>query len=400
MMVPRTRHWILECWIIVALLTVNGRAFAVPGCPFCAPSEPPYSQRLANCDAALEVKWVSLKSAEKGTEETTSFEVVTVFRSPEGKFKAKDTVTLPYGRNGQPGDPFMLIGSEVNGAIEWGEPIALAGEYLYTYIHKVPPPESPDRLAFFLKFLEFPDTDIRNDAYAEFSRAQFKDIAALAPKFPRKKIREWLSSADPQIQVRLGLYGMMLGLAGDDSDAEFLEKLIMKAPDPDKPRFGIDGMMAGYLLIRGERGLQKLVDAKFDDPRSEDDLVALRNTLMFLWDYGQDRIPRDAVVGAMRRFLDRPKLAVNVIENLARWQDWQSLDPLLSAYGKPPFDSSFSRQKIVVFALMCEIDGGKKSPEALPVSAIKARHFLNGLDRDLVKGAERLLNTRKPEIAP
>ena len=395
-MMPRTRQTILGVWTLLALVVVPGRADAVPGCPFCAPSDPPFSERLARCDVALLVKWVALNSDSELAKESTTFEVVETFRTSKRSFKAADKVTWEYGRNAKPGDPFLLIGTEVNETINWEQPLAVGGEYLLKYIQKVPPLDAPDRLSFFLKFLEFPDSDICNDAYAEFSRAEFKDVAALAPKLPRQKMRQWLSSNDPQMQVRLGLYGMLLGLAGDDSDAEFLEPLILKAADPDKPRLGIDGMMAGYILLRGERGLQKLMAAKFDDPRAEDDLVPLRNALMFLWDYGQDRVPADSLRVTMRRFLDRPQIAANVIENLARWKDWQSLDRLVTAYGMTPFDSNLSKQKIVAFALVCEKDGRKTSPDALPPSAMKARKFLDGLDVEFVKSVERSFLGSRP----
>lgn len=386
---PRIRQLLFGLAVILATLTGVSRAEAVPGCPFCAPSKDPLSQRLAACHVALEVKWVSMTSDAKNVKESTTFEVVTPFRSGGHAFNVKDPVVWEYGRNGQPGDLFLLIGVDNEGKIDWDEPISLGSEYLYAYIRKVPPPEAPDRLQFFMKFLEFPDSDICNDAYAEFSRAQFKDVAALAPKLPRAKLRKWLASEDPQIQVRKGLYGMMLGLGGDDTDADFLEKQVMSLPAIDKPRLGIDGMMAGYLLLRGEPGLQKLMAAKFDDPKAEDDLVALRNAIMFLWDYGQDKIPASVLRASMRKFLDRPSIAVNVIENLARWKDWDSLDRLTTVYGAPPFDSPLTKQKIVAFALVCERDGMKASPNPLSTNTLKARKFLEKLDPAFVKSVER-----------
>ena len=391
---PRTRQSIFGVWILLAWMALTRTAVAVPGCPFCAPSDPPFSQRLATCDVALLVKWASLDVMNETQSESTTFEVIEVFRSSKRPFKVGDKVTWGYGRNGKSGDPFLLIGVEREDEITWEQPLFVGGEYLLRYIQKVPPLDDPDRLSFFLKFLEFPDTDICNDAYAEFSRAQFKDVAALAAKLPREKLRRWIASDDPQIQVRLGLYGMMLGLGGDESDAEFLESLIQKAPDPDKPRLGIDGMMAGYVMLTGDRGLQKLIAAKFDNAASEDDLVPLINALVFLWDYGQDRVPAASLRAAMRRFLDRPQIASSVIENLARWQDWESLELLVARYGMPPFDSTLSKQKIVVFALVCERAGKKSSSEKLPTSAVEARRFLNGLDPEFVKSAERSLLRR------
>jgi hypothetical protein len=384
---------------IVALLAISAAAssaYAVPGCPFCAPSKPPYSERLATCQVAVEVKWVSITSDKNLQDAKTTFEVVKSYR-PDPRFKENTPVTISYARNGKPGELFLMLGFEKDGELNWDDPISLGGEYLYAYIRKVPPPETADRLSFFLKFLEFPDAEICADAYAEFSRASFKDVAALAPKVPRQKLRAWLASDDPQIRVRLGLYGMMLGLCGDDSDAEFLEKLIMKLPEPDQPRFGVDGMMAGYILIQGERGLQKLMDAKLADRRAEDDLMLIENALVFLRDYCPDRIPSPVVCEAMRRFIDHPKLASNVVKHLARWKDWQSLDRLIAAYGKEPFDSNFGKQQIVIFALVCEKDGKATSPDALPTTAIKARQFLDGLDPKIVRMARGVIEpSRSP----
>ena len=149
--------------------------------------------------------------------------------------------------------------------------------------------------------------------------------------------------------------------------------------------------MAGYILIRGEPGLQKLMDEKLADRRAEDDLMLIENALVFLRDYCPDRIPTTVVCAAMRRFIDHPKLAANVVKHLARWKDWDSLDRLITAYGIEPFDSNFGKQQIVIFALVCEKDGKAMSPQALPASAIKARQFLDGLDPRTVKMARGVI---------
>ena len=53
-----SRIW--RCVVMVlmgsALMANATMARAVPGCPFCGPTEPPFSQRLAKCDATLQVK--------------------------------------------------------------------------------------------------------------------------------------------------------------------------------------------------------------------------------------------------------------------------------------------------------------------------------------------------------
>jgi hypothetical protein len=139
------------------------------------------------------------------------------------------------------------------------------------------------------------------------------------------------------------------------------------------------------------------MDEKLADRRAEDDLKLVENALVFLRDYCPDRIPTVVVCDAMRRFIDHPKLAANVVKHLARWKDWQSLDKLIAAYGKEPFDSNFGKQQIVIFALVCEKDGKATSPDALPATAIKARQFLDGLDPKIVRTARGVIEpSRSP----
>ncbi len=391
---PRIGRLVVMVFASCALLAEAAVARAVPGCPFCGPTEPPFSHRLEKCDAAIQVKWVSLVGDETTMTAITTFEVVEVLRGKAQDFKSGSRVTIPFARNGQPGDLFLLFREPGEDEPAWTDPVEVT-ELRYEYIRQAPSPETPNRLTFFLKFLELADDEIAADAFAEFSRAEYKDVAALAPKLPREKLRTWLASKDLKLQVRLGLYGMLLGLAGDDTDAAFLEQLIMTRPDPERPRFGIDGMMAGYILLQRERGLNKLLDAKFNDPLAEDDLLPIRNALVFIWDYARDRVPGEALPAAMRRFLDRSQFAASVLPDLARWKDWSVLDRLTAAYGKAPFDSELTKQDIVKFALVCEKDGLKQDPNAPPVpppaSALKAREFLKGLDPEFVRGVERTL---------
>lgn len=365
-------------------------AYAVPGCPFCGPTDPPFSLRLSHSDAILQVTWFSLESnAAEGTEITT-FEIVDVVRNGKKILKKGERITIPFGRDGQPGDLFLLLGKDDEETIHWELPIEIT-ELRFGYMRQAPSPETPDRLFFFLQFLDCSDSEIASDAFAEISRAAYQDVAAMADRLPRAKLRTWLSSKDPAMQVRLGLYGMLLGLCGDESDASFLESLISTLPDPERPRFGIDGMMAGYILLQRERGLQKLLTTKFEEPSAEDDLLPLRNAIVFVWDYARERVPTEVLKAAMRGFLDRPRLAASVLMDLARWKDWTVLERLIVAYGHDPFDSELAKQDIVKFAIVCERDGRKTQPDSPPESAQQARRFLDTLDPKFLRAVERSL---------
>ncbi|MBM4076056.1 MAG: hypothetical protein FJ267_10465, partial [Planctomycetes bacterium] len=320
---------ILFVWLIINSHSV---AFAVPGCPFCGPTGPTYCQRLADCDVALKVSWVSLEINEQEQSESTQFTINEIVRNGNPPFKIDDKVEIPFARDGKPGDPFLILAKRDEDSWTWELPIELNDER-YAYIQQAPPPEKPDRLLFFLKSLEYSDTEIAADAFAEFSRAEFKDVKRLAPKMNREHLRRWVSSDDQAKQVRLGLYGMMLGLSGDDTDAAFLKSLILTLPDPDRPRFGIDGMMAGYILLKGEKGLQTLLENKFGDPKAADDLLPLRNAIVFIWDYGKDRVPEESLRTALRQYLDHEQYATSILRDLSRWKDWSSLERLTKQFG-------------------------------------------------------------------
>ncbi len=149
--------------------------------------------------------------------------------------------------------------------IKWEfEPHLAVSETSFQYIVQAPSPETPTdkRLTYFLKFLEYPDLVIANDAFNEFVKAPNKDITALASKLPREKLRRWL--ADPKTPInRLSGYGMMRwGSAERPTIARFLPKgRIVTDKDPER-QFGIDGQIFGYLLLAGDEGLTTLEKAR------------------------------------------------------------------------------------------------------------------------------------------
>ena len=71
---------------------------------------------------------------------------------------------------------------------------------------------------------------IADDAYAEFANAPYNEIVPLAKQFPRESLRKWIVSPDV-VPTRLGLYGMMLGLCGNDEDAALMQAKITETTD-------------------------------------------------------------------------------------------------------------------------------------------------------------------------
>src|SRR5581483_5084797 len=169
---------------------------------------------------------------------------------------------------------------------------------------------------------------------------------------------------------------------------------ILSNPDPNQPRLGVDGMMAGYVLLTGEHGLQQIVDKKLRVPdRIDVEVLSTMTTLRFLWEY-VSRVPRTDILKAMRLLLDDPKYAGSVIVDLARWQDWEIAPQIIANYGKPPFDDLAGKQRVIQFALTAQKHLSKQ--ENPPKSLADVRAFLDRIRRDepdVVRSAERFLGS-------
>ena len=217
---------------------------------------------------------------------------------------------------------------------------------------QAPTPEVPaaKRLTYFVRFLEFPDQLVSNDAYAEFANAPYKDIAAVASKLPHEKIRQWIVRPETP-QPRLGLYGMMLGLCGDNHDATAPGRQDF-AEDRGLPHRHRRPDLRLSVADRDRPGLEHIDEWKFKDrkvPFSE--TYAAMMGLRFMWQYASGRIPNERLMQSMRILLDRPELADLVIADLARWNDWSVQDRLMDIYGKGEYNIPSIKRAIIRYML-------------------------------------------------
>ena len=253
----------------------------------------------------------------------------------------------------------------------------------------------------------------QDDAYAEFGNAPYKDIAAISKLVPRAKVARWISAARTP-PTRMGLYGLLLGLSGNQTDASLMEKKI--STPSEEFRLGIDGVMSGYLLLVGEKGLplieqlklknQFLVDANgkvLTDKKGRKKLVPFSETyaamqaLRFMWSYADGRIAKPRLRQSMRILLDRPELADLVIADLARWKDWSIQNRLMTMYDDKAFNVPAIKRAVVRYMLVCSKDlpkGKNKKKTAGPNpkhvdAALKHLAVLRKRDPKTVMDAER-----------
>lgn len=366
-------------------------------CPFCGVAPQPLSERLAKSDIVVLVSWLDTSPAKGDDEASTRFEVLADAANSKLKlgFKKGEKLTLPREYFANRGDVHLLFGSKME-ELRWTAPL-FASEAVYRYLLKAPAFEKPtrERLPYFLDHLESTDAVIALDAFSEFALAPFEDVRPLADKFPRDKLRDWLTSGKKHMANRLGLYGLMLGLCGDKSDAELLQAKIAE-PVTDYP-LGRDGMIFGYLFLTRTDGLNWIDGAILKpDTATVNDVTAAMQALEVLWTNGQDRVPPERLRASMRLTLKRVEVAERAVANLARWEDWSVQDRLMELYDQDDDQGPRLRQAIIHFLLTAANAPARKSgtnpDKPLPPWALQARKNLDKLrqrDPKLVKDVER-----------
>ncbi len=389
--------------LIALTLTLLASQVAL-ACPFCSAPSLTLSEQLTQADAAVLVKWVDGKMPTEKSAGTTTYSIVQVSRGSKETLKENDKLTVPRYRAGKKDDLFLLFGTK-DKEIDWSSPLEVT-EVTYQYIVQAPSPESPTtkRLEYFLKFLEFSDQLVSNDAYGEFANAPYEDIVKVKDKMDRAKIAKWVVSKETS-PTRMGLYGLLLGLCGNDEDAKTMEKKI-EEPAQDF-RLGIDGLISGYLLLTGEKGMETIDKSKLRDKKAPfSETYAAMQALRFMWTYGNGRVSKERLRQSMRELLDRPELADLVVADLARWEDWSVQDRLMKLYGAEDYAIPSIKRAIVRYLLTAakvqppKVEENKKDdptatkskPDGLPASALQARANLEKLkeiDPKTVKEAER-----------
>jgi len=380
-----------SCLTVVTIVSMFNFADIAAACPICGVPTVTVAERFARADAALLAEWVSVRGAQGKTPETTAFEIVQTPRNPEKAFKTGERIDVPVYAQGKSGDLYLLLGrKDEKLGIKWENPLPVS-ETSFQYIVQAPPLETPaeKRLAYFVKFLEYPDVTIANDAFAQFVNAPTKDIAAVSGKLPKDKIRRWLADSKTPINRQAG-YGLMLGLCGEADEARFLEQRI-GAIEPDR-QVGIEGLMFGYLLLTGENGLAKLEKTYLGDSKAEDGMAyAAVLAIRYYWTYGNGKITPEKLQAAMRRLLDRPTFAESAIKDLARWKDWSLHERLMKLYDSKEGTDASTRKAIITYMIASTKDAPQDAAGAPPHvrAGRKCLEELRQRDPKLVAEAER-----------
>lgn len=323
-------------------------------CPLCGSPGPPLSSKIANSDTVVLAQWISSSPKELDKAGSTQYKVVRVYKSIADVPSTDQRVVIPAEVASQSGNLFLLLGRQLRGesdVLDW-QPAIEISETGYNYLLQAPSIESSatDRLAYYIRFLQYPDKTISDDAFAEFAQASFTDVAKMAGRFSRSELRDWIQHKET-LPARTSFYGMLLGLCGNKSDAEYLESKIFLPADQPAPRsesrLGVEGLIAGYLWLTRDKGLNKIDKLMLKDEKTtQTDAYAVMQAIRFIWSYSNQRISKQRLRYSMRLLLRHPELAPMAVADLARWNDWSVGPQLEELYSDEMFATPIVRRKL------------------------------------------------------
>ena len=212
------------------------------------------------------------------------------------------------------------------------------------------------RLRFAFDYLDNADVEVSNDAYKEFSNADYKDYAAIARDLPADRIAKWLTDKDTP-NFRFGLYGSMLGHCGKAEHAELLRAMVA---DPEKRAgSGVDGILAGYIMLKPKEGWD-YTRAVLGDPKADFMFryAALR-TVRFFHDTKTDILKREEMVEGIAQMIAQKDIADLAIEDLRKWNRVEMTERVLALkekrvfglFRQPAYEVPIVRRAMLRFAI-------------------------------------------------
>lgn len=184
------------------------------------------------------------------------------------------------------------------------------------------------RIEALLPHMQGADPLLADVAYEECAAAPYAALRASRSRLKASAIRQWL--ADPRLAQRRPLHILLLGIAGNGSDATHLGLVLSHAAIARDAK-NLGSMLAADLELRGPSRVEWIETTYLRDmSRSRAEIDA---ALLALSVHGNARgaIPRQRIVEAYRVFMGEHKeIAGLVARDLASWRSWDAV-PFYSA---------------------------------------------------------------------
>ena len=350
----RSAKFIARSFAVALAVWLSSTALSTSACPFCKALEPTLSQRRESAATVVLAELV------EPSDEQPLLRVHQVLKG-QGTLRRGASVSPPLDIKGRRGGLYLLFGEQDRAgrspALDWSA--VAVNETSFVYLANAPNLRTPnaERLRYFVNFLEHPDPLIAADAYFEFGHAPYEEVAQVADLLPMASLRRWLLDENVRSD-RKGFYALTLALAKGEANRRtnraILEKIILDSSD-DFSQY-LDGVIAAYWLLADEPGLEVVEKRILANPDSADGLVRHAVAAARFYDQYPGNIPRSRLARALRYLLHRPEFASSVIVDLARWEDWGSLEQIVALVDQADYPQPETRRAVVGYLLTCPED--------------------------------------------
>lgn len=375
-MLRRSVLWMLPALLLAALVGVRSAV----ACPFCSAASQTLSEEITAMDAVviaqLEEPPPVAKPGEVSDEvPKAKFRIVEIVKG-QSLLARKPMIETVYFGDAKKGKKFLITGVGPEN-LQWSTPLSLT-ERAQAYILQLGKiaKAGAERLEFFQQYLEDQDDLLARDSYDEFAKSPYEAVLALKPKMKHDQLVSWIKDSNIPTSRRR-LYFTMLGVCGSAADVGTLETYV-KSNDR-KEKAGLDALIACYLMLKGADGVPLVEDLYLKNRNAEyADTYAAIMALRF---HGNDVhvIEKARIVQALRHMLDRPNLADLVIPDLAKWEDWSSMEKLVKLFKEADEKTSWVKVPVVNFLRMCPLPEAKLHIKELekidPESVRRAQTF-------------------------
>lgn len=359
--------------LLTTLLLVGGDLGATgTACPFCGPVAEPLAARRARSTTVAIAETLGPATVAADGSRRQQLQLLSVFPTIGNQLEPVAPGRLPV---------LAMVTANFSGTALLFETGAgnwqalAADELLIGYCLNAPPlQERPtavaERLAWFARWLEHPNTAIAADAYAEFAVAPFAAVRAAADAFDADELADWL--ADPAVdQQRRGFYGLASGLVARQRTGTAADRCreaimtVLSAPAVSDFRSGYDGLLAGLFIATGVEAPAVIESlGLLTTAASPVDQRHLLQALRFCWEESDDTLPRPAVVAMTRRLLASKNLAREAVIDLARYQAWEACRDIVALWPTGKNDPLI-RPAIAGYLQACPTPEAKQTLERL-----------------------------------
>ncbi len=366
--------------LVAAILSVGFWTFSVTNaqvrgeyCPFCSAASQTLRQEILSMDAVAIGRLET--DGRTDVDGSAAFKIEKVL-SGQKLIKVDQSIEASYFGPGKSAKKFLLLGVDPTKLL-WSSPLPLSAdaERYVEAIQKLPESQV-ERLEFFQKYFEHADSLLARDSYDEFALAPYSDVLLLKDKMDREQLLKWVQDTSKSPD-RKRLYFTMLAICGKPEDAKLFESMIRS--EKPEARAGLDALIAAYLTLKGEKGIELVKEQFFDNAQSQ--YADIYSAVMALRFHGTEAnvLPKESITGAMHRLLERPDLADLVIPDLARWSDWTQLDKVCELFEKATDDNNWVRVPVINYLRACPLPEAKEKLIKLekidPKSVQRAKTF-------------------------